>query len=138
VNYRHFAALVSILVVLFAIHISEAAYLLSRCADRSFDPIGYFGGRSDAAVAVYAVLLACSTCVPVVGIVLTGGLLGFHIWIVGIRGLSTYGWILERRKIEDSKPKVLTEADVRLWHRTAHHITSQRPNTHQRAYGRTA
>ncbi len=57
--------------------------------------------------------LICVTVIPaVVGFVLTGILLGFHIWVVGIRGLTTWAWILEGRRLADLKPRKLTAADV--------------------------
>ncbi len=94
-----------------AAQIAETGYLLSVASLSSFS-LSYFGSSAGTRE-TYITLLTLSVITPIIGLLLTGGLLGFHIWVVGWRRLTTWAWIIERRRQADLKPKVLTPEDVR-------------------------
>jgi len=101
-NYYSFFILVFCLTSLLVVQLAYTGLLIVHHEDKSYKQLiigSVLEGR-----AAYLALLVVTALIPFIGFWLISSLLAFHVYI-GILRVSTYQWILHRRKVNEEKQK---------------------------------
>jgi cytochrome b subunit of formate dehydrogenase len=101
-NYYSFFILVFCLTSLLVVQLSYTGLIIVHHQDNNYKHLivtSPLTGRQ-----VYLPLLVVTALIPFIGFWLISSLLAFHVYI-GILRVSTYQWILHRRKVNDEKQK---------------------------------